>query len=86
VGDVVGEARNGCQRIQRRVQGEAMKDQIEIRQWVKRGIMLINTYALDGDDPDHPYHQALAQGVVPEEFGLEKPDVPPPFDGGRRGR
>lgn len=57
-----------------------MSKEITIRVWVKRGIMLINTYALNGDDPDHPYNQALAQGVRPEDFGLERGPMPPTYD------
>lgn len=49
------------------------KQSIKIREWVKRGIVFVNTSALDIDDPDHIYNQALAQGVEPEEFGIENP-------------
>jgi hypothetical protein len=52
-----------------------LSDTISIRCWVKRGVMLINTYALEPDDPDHPYQQALAQGVRPEAYGLVHPDT-----------
>lgn len=50
-----------------------MANEISIRQWSKRGMMLINTSALEHDDPDHPYNQALAQGVRPEDYGLKHP-------------
>jgi hypothetical protein len=49
-------------------------DQIEIRQWVKRGIFIVNVDALDIDDPDHPYNQCIAQGGIPEQFGLYHPE------------
>lgn len=31
----------------------------------------MNTEALEPHDPDHPYNQALSQGVRPENFGLK---------------
>lgn len=46
---------------------------ITIDYWVKRGIMKVNAYALDADDPDHPYNQALRQGADPADFGIEHP-------------
>lgn len=50
-----------------------MTSEIVIRKWVKRGNMLYATDGLDWDDLDHPYNQAKAQGVVPEDFGLQHP-------------
>ena len=50
--------------------GKKPMNKISIKKWVRRGKMLLNTEALDWDDPDHPYNQAKAQGVVPEDFGL----------------
>lgn len=46
---------------------------IEIRKWVHRGTMLVNAECLNHDDPDHPYNQAIAQGVRPEDYGLIHP-------------
>jgi hypothetical protein len=48
-------------------------NEIEIKKWVTRGSMVINTEALNHDDPMHPYNQALAQGVDPADFGIEHP-------------
>lgn len=50
-----------------------MTDEVEIRQWVKRGIMMVNTEALDIDDPDHIYNQIRMQGKAPEDYGVEHP-------------
>ncbi len=47
--------------------------EISIRQWVKRGNMLLSTDALNYDDPDHPYNQAVALGVRPEDYGIVNP-------------
>ncbi len=52
-----------------------MKQEISIKQWVRRGKMLYATDALDWNDPAHPYQQALEQGVKPEEFGIQHPLV-----------
>ena len=49
------------------------KQTIQIREWVKRGTMLYKTSGLGPDDPDHPWNQALDQGVNPEDFGIEDP-------------
>lgn len=49
------------------------KTEISIVKWVKHGGMLVNTECLEPDHPSHPYNQALAQGVVPEDFGLQHP-------------
>lgn len=47
---------------------------IEIRQWVRRGeSMMVNTEALDPDDPDHIYNQILNQGARPEDYGYVHP-------------
>ena len=51
-----------------------IKDQVQIRKWVHRGKMLIATDALDATDPDHPYNQIIAQGAIPEEFGVYHPN------------
>lgn len=48
-------------------------NQVSYRQWVKRGIMMVNTESLEPDDPDHIYNQIAAQGVAPEDFGVENP-------------
>ena len=53
--------------------GTNMKIEIEIRKWVHRGGMFINTEGLEFDDPDHPYQQAKSQGVNPEDFGIINP-------------
>lgn len=50
--------------------------EIEIRQWTNRGPLLVATDALEPDDPDHPYNQALQQGVVPEHFGITQLEDP----------
>lgn len=50
-----------------------MTTEITIRQWVKRGVFLVNADALDHDDPDHVYNQIKAQGVDPEDFGYHHP-------------
>lgn len=57
-----------------------MTDEIEIKLWSKQGRMFINTEALEWNDPDHVYNQALEQikekgleGVSPEDFGLVHP-------------
>ena len=48
-------------------------DEIHIKQWVRRGILMVNTDALEFDDPDSPWNQASAQGVDPEDFGMSHP-------------
>lgn len=50
-----------------------MTDEMEIRVWVKRGIMMVNTEALDFDDPDHVYNQIKSQGKIPEDYGFYSP-------------
>lgn len=50
-----------------------MNTDIQIKQWVHRGSMLVNTNSLDYDDPDHPYNQAIIQGVIPEDYGIQHP-------------
>lgn len=50
-----------------------MTKKIAIKQWVRRGSMMVATSALDADDPMTPYNQALSQGVKPEEYGLKHP-------------
>jgi hypothetical protein len=50
-----------------------MTDQVSYRKWMKRGVMIVRADALDFDDPDHPYNQVAAQGVAPEDFGLQHP-------------
>jgi len=52
-------------------------DAIEMPVWVRRGKMLVRRDALPTDDPDHPYNWLAAQGLRPEEYGVQKP--PPPF-------
>jgi hypothetical protein len=49
------------------------KQELHIVKWVQRGRMMVNTEALDYDDPMTPYNQAIAQGVKPEDFGLIHP-------------
>lgn len=46
-----------------------MKDTIEIKSWIKRGIMMVRSDALDLDDKDHPINQIVAQGEDPRQFG-----------------
>lgn len=46
---------------------------ISIRKFVKRGIMLINTEALDIDDDDHRYNQIKSMGLRPEDYGVQHP-------------
>lgn len=46
---------------------------IQIKVWIKRGNMLVNTSSLDVDDPDHPYNQIVAQGGSPDDYGYENP-------------
>lgn len=48
-------------------------ESVEIRRWIKRGIMRVNSDALHWDDPDHTYNQILSQGKRPEDFGIEHP-------------
>ena len=43
-----------------------------VRVWVNRGLM-VNAYALDWDDPDHPYNQIVSQGLRPEDYGISHP-------------
>jgi hypothetical protein len=50
-----------------------MTDEVSIKTWTKRGISMVNTFALDYDDPDHPYNQIVSQGKDPEEYGIEHP-------------
>lgn len=50
-----------------------MTKEVSIKVWIKRGNMLLNAYALDYTDPEHPYNQALRQNVNPEEYGLRNP-------------
>lgn len=47
--------------------------EIVIMPWVRRGKMIVNAYALDHDDKDHPYNQALRQGANPEDFDISNP-------------
>lgn len=52
--------------------------EIQMTEWVKRGIMLVRRDALDGDDPGHPYNYIRATyGVAPEQYGIRKPSIPP---------
>jgi hypothetical protein len=48
-------------------------EEVQVRLWIKRGVMRVNAYALDPDDPDHPYTQIRSQGLRPEDFGVEHP-------------
>jgi len=51
-----------------------MKKEISIQTWYKPGgSMMYRCDALEPDHPMHPYNQALAQGVVPEDFGIANP-------------
>lgn len=52
---------------------EANVKKVTYKPWVTRGIMLINTFSLRHDDPDHPYNQLVEQGVDPEDFGIKHP-------------
>lgn len=47
--------------------------EIEIRPWIKKGVMLVNAYALDISDPDHVYNQILAMDKRPEDYGIKHP-------------
>lgn len=49
------------------------KDQVTIREWIIRGDLAVRTEALPISDSNHPYNQALTQGVIPEEFGIYHP-------------
>lgn len=49
------------------------KTEIQIQKWIKHGSMLVNAECLELSHPMHPYNQALAQGVDPEDFGIEGP-------------
>lgn len=46
-------------------------DEIKVPVWVKRGKMLLRRDALDGTDPDHTYNYLLAQGIRPEDYGVQ---------------
>lgn len=46
---------------------------IKIQQWIRQGGMLYNTDGLEIEHDMHPYNQALAQGVIPEEYGIHHP-------------
>lgn len=46
---------------------------ITIDKYVKRAGNYVLASSLEPDDPDHPYNQALSQGVIPEEYGIEHP-------------
>lgn len=48
-------------------------DGVEIKVWVKRGTMLVNTSALEITDPDHIYNQIKAQGKNPEDYDIKHP-------------
>lgn len=51
-----------------------MSQDIQIRSWVSRGeTLMVNTSALDIDDPDHVYNQITAQGKRPEDYGIYHP-------------
>jgi hypothetical protein len=53
-----------------------MTKDLEMSVWVKRGQMMVNRYALDGDDPDHPYNYIKSKyNVDPEDYGIEKPPL-----------
>lgn len=41
--------------------------------WIKHGGMMVNTEFLDWDHPMHPYNQIKAQGLDPEDYGMEHP-------------
>lgn len=47
--------------------------EIQIKEWVVRGPMMVRASALEPDDPGHPYQQALSQGVCPEDYGIVHP-------------
>lgn len=48
---------------------------VSIKPWIKRGKMLLNTSALEPNDPDHVYNQILKQGKIPEEYGIDNPKI-----------
>ena len=52
---------------------QTSETEITYRVWVRRGGMLVNTNALDPDDPDHVYNQIKSQGVDPEDYGVFDP-------------
>lgn len=52
---------------------KAPPNEIEIRPFVKRGMMLVNTEALPIDDDDHVYNQVKALGLRPEDYGIRHP-------------
>lgn len=49
------------------------EETVDVRLWVRRGVMMVNAECLEHDDPDHIYNQILAQGKDPELFGYEHP-------------
>lgn len=57
---------------------------VTIKEWYSTGNISIRTDALGPDHPMHPYNQLLAQGVVPEHYGVENP-YSERFDGKTRG-
>lgn len=62
-----------------------MTDHVNVRMWTKRGDMLVRTSALSHGDPDHPYNQITAQGLKPEDYGVEHP-LEQRFKGQTRGQ
>lgn len=49
---------------------ERKPGEVHVREWVKRGAMQVRCDCLEEDDPAHPYNQIIAQGEVPETFGV----------------
>jgi len=48
-----------------------MTQSIKIQKWMRATCGWVLCEALDGTHPMHPYNQALAQGVDPEDFGIK---------------
>jgi hypothetical protein len=46
---------------------------VQIQEWIHEGYMIIRADALEPEHPMHPYNQLLAQGVKPEDYGIEEP-------------
>jgi hypothetical protein len=46
---------------------------IEVPVWIKRGGMIVNRFALNHDDKDHPYNYIVSLGYKPEDYGMTHP-------------
>lgn len=50
-----------------------MIDTIDVPVYVTRGNMMIRRDALSVDDPNHTYNYLISKGIVPEDYGINKP-------------